>query len=123
MYLPNVIRPNISFAVYNLAQLVSNPGKAHCCALKHLLRFLKCSEYSTDKDDRKSTSGICFNEVVLVVLSLGRPKSKGVWHLALVKLRMFLVGFGCTGSSLFARLLFAHTLLFDDGGHACSVVR
>ena len=60
---------------------MSNPGKAHWCALKHLLRFLKgteslslvynCSEnlelfgfsdsdWATDKDDSKSTSGFCF---------------------------------------------------------------
>ena len=36
-----VSRPDICFAVYNLAQFLSNPGKAHWCALKHLLRFLK----------------------------------------------------------------------------------
>ena len=78
MYLSVVSRPDICFAVYNLAQFVSNPGKAHWCALKHLLRFLKGTEslslvynrsenlelfgfsdsdWATDKDDRKSTSG------------------------------------------------------------------
>ena len=70
-----------TFALLFLAQFVSNPGKAHWCALKHLLRFLKgtespslvynCSEklelfgfsdsdWATDKDDRKSTSGFWF---------------------------------------------------------------
>ena len=44
MYLSVVSRPDICFAVYNLAQFVSNPGKAHWCALKHLLRFLKGTE-------------------------------------------------------------------------------
>ena len=29
MYLSVVSRPDICFAVYNLAQFVSNPGKAH----------------------------------------------------------------------------------------------
>ena len=81
MYLSVVSRPDICFAVYNLAQFVSNLGKAHWCALKHLLRFLKGTEslslvynrsenlelfgftdsdWATDKDDRKSTSGFCF---------------------------------------------------------------
>ena len=60
---------------------MSNPGKAHWCALKHLLRFLKDTEslslvynrsgnltlfgfsdsyWATVKDYRKSTSGFCF---------------------------------------------------------------
>ena len=81
MYLSVVSRPDICFAVYNLAQFVSNPGKAHWCALKHLLRFLKGTEslslvynrsenlelfgfsdsdWATDKEDRKSISGFCF---------------------------------------------------------------
>ena len=81
MYLSVASCPDICFAVYNLAQFVSNPGKAHWCALKHLLRFLKGTEslslvynrsenfelfgfsdsdWATDKDDRKSTSGFCF---------------------------------------------------------------
>ena len=78
-----VSRPDICFAVYNLAQLVSNPGKAHWCALKHLLRFLKGSEslslvynrsenielfgfsvsdLATDKYDRTKISGFCFKQ-------------------------------------------------------------
>ena len=81
MYLSVVSCPDICFAVYNLAQFVSNPGKAHWCALKHLLRFLKGTEslslvynrsenlelfgfsdsdWANDKDDRKLTSGFCF---------------------------------------------------------------
>ena len=73
--------PDICFAVYNLAQFVSNPGKNHWCAFKHLLGFLKGTEslalvysrsdkielfgfsesdWATDKDDRKSTLGFCF---------------------------------------------------------------
>ena len=105
MYLSVVSRPDICFAVYNLAQFVSNPGKAFWCALKHL-RFFKGTEalslvynrseklelfgfsdsdWATDKDDRKSTSGFCFKlsrcgSVVSWVF-----KNKGVWHLALVK--------------------------------------
>ena len=81
MPLSVVSRPDICFAVYNLAQFVLNPGKAHWCALKHLLRFLKGTEslslvynrsenlkllgfsdsdWATDKDDRLPTSGFCF---------------------------------------------------------------
>ena len=81
MYLSVVSRSDICFALYDLAQFVSNPGKAHWCALKHLFRFLKgteslslvynhsenldffgfsYSDWATDKDDRESTSGFCF---------------------------------------------------------------
>ena len=69
------------FVVFNLAQFVSIPGKAHWCALKHLLRFLKGTEFlslvynrsenlklfgfsdsdwATDNYDRKPTSGFSF---------------------------------------------------------------
>ena len=82
MNLSVVSRPDICFAVYNSAQFVSNPGKAHWCALKHLLRFLKGAEslfrvynrseklelfgfsdsdWATDKDDHKSTSVFASN--------------------------------------------------------------
>ena len=44
MNLSVVSRHDICIAVYNLTQLVSNAGKAHWCALKHLLRFLKGTE-------------------------------------------------------------------------------
>ena len=39
MTLSVVSRTDNCFAVYNSAQFVSNPGKAHWCAVKHLLRF------------------------------------------------------------------------------------
>ena len=45
MYLSVVSRPGICFAVYNLPQFVPNPGEAHRCALKHLQRFLKGTEF------------------------------------------------------------------------------
>ena len=68
-------------AAHNLAQFVSNPGKVHWRALKHLFRFLRGTEFlslvynrfenheffgfsesdwATDQDDRKPTSGFCF---------------------------------------------------------------
>ena len=80
MYLSVVSRPDICFAVYNLAHFVSNQGKEHWVALKHLLRYLKGStnhtlvfirgtafelfrnsdsDWATDEDDRKSTSSFC----------------------------------------------------------------
>ena len=37
----DVSRSDSCVAVYYLVQFVSNPSKAHWCALKHLLRFLK----------------------------------------------------------------------------------
>ena len=52
------------------------------------------------------------------MLSHGSPKSKGVWHLALVKLIMFR-WLGCTGSSLFARL--AHILVLNECLFCCVV--
>ena len=39
----SVVRPDICFAVYNLTQFVSNPGKEHWVVFKHLLRYLKGS--------------------------------------------------------------------------------
>ena len=102
MLLSVVSRPDICFAVYYLAQFVSNPGEAHWCALKHLLRFLKSTESVSliflifripiGPPTRTIASQLrvfASNYVVLVVLSLGRPISEGVWHLALVKLSMF----------------------------------
>ena len=47
MYLSVVSRPDICFAVYNLAQIVSNPGKEHWMALKHLFRYLTGSTILT----------------------------------------------------------------------------
>ena len=44
MYKSVVCRPDICFAVYKLAQFASKLRKAHWCALKHLLRFLKGTE-------------------------------------------------------------------------------
>ena len=57
---------------------------------------------------------VASNKVVLVLLSLGRPKSKGVWHSALVKPSMF--------RWLWLHRRLAHILLLDDGVHAFSLV-
>jgi len=41
MYLSNCMRPDISFAVRELARFMSNFGKRHYDAAKHLLRYLQ----------------------------------------------------------------------------------
>lgn len=41
MYLANTTRPDLSFAVRELAKFMSNYGKAHWDAAKHLLRYLQ----------------------------------------------------------------------------------
>jgi len=81
MYLSVSTRPDISFAVGNLARFSAKPTKAHWNALKRVVRYLKgtveyglkyvrndheeCSGYSDadwagDVNDRKSTSGYVF---------------------------------------------------------------
>ena len=41
----SVVKPlDVCFAVFNLAQFESNPGKTHWCAVKHILCFLKGTE-------------------------------------------------------------------------------
>ena len=81
MYLVVSTRPDIAFAVNNLARFSSNPQKEHWTALKRILRYLKgttnigilykqdgsdkCIGYSDadwagDTSDRKSTSGYIF---------------------------------------------------------------
>ena len=98
MSLHVVSRPYIWFAVYNLTQFVSNLGKAHWCALKNLFRFLKGTEslsllynrsenielfdfsdsdWATDKDDRKSTSGFCIKLSHFVRVASWASKNQG----------------------------------------------
>lgn len=81
MYLAVSTRPDIAFAVNNLARFNSNPQKEHWTAVKRILRYLKgttnigilykqdesekCVGYSDadwagDTSDRKSTSGYIF---------------------------------------------------------------
>lgn len=83
LYLSVMSRPDITFAVCNLSQFLTNPGMPHWKALKHLLRYLKGttkvaityrhvepsmfrlqgysdSDWASDSDDRKSVSGQCF---------------------------------------------------------------
>ena len=80
-HLSVVSRSDICYAVDNLGQLVSIPGKEHWVTLKFLLRYLKGStnltlvfnrgaafelfgysdsDWATDEEDRKSTSRFCF---------------------------------------------------------------
>ena len=81
LYLAVATRPDISFAVSNIAKFSAQPTKTHWVAVKRILRYLKgsvdyglnfthestseCIGYSDadwggDLDDRKSTSGYVF---------------------------------------------------------------
>ena len=81
MYLSVSTRPDISYAVNNLARFSSNPQEEHWTALKRLLRYLRgtqkhgilytkhgsntCvgytdADWAGDVNDRKSTSGYTF---------------------------------------------------------------
>ena len=81
MYLSVSTRPDITYAVGNLARYTSKPTKAHWTALNRVLRYLKgtthygilysrnesiiCvgysdSDWAGDVNDRKSTSGYLF---------------------------------------------------------------
>ncbi|UYV78903.1 hypothetical protein LAZ67_17000189, partial [Cordylochernes scorpioides] len=77
LYLANLSRPDMTFAVTKLAQFCSNPGERHWQAAKHILRYLQAtknvsliykrgsddilafsdSDWANDIDDRRSTSG------------------------------------------------------------------
>ena len=72
MYVSTGTRPNIIYAVSNVAKYCSNPSKQHWTAVKRIMRYLKKTKhygllYSSsdsdntgDLDDRKSTSGYLF---------------------------------------------------------------
>ena len=81
LYLATRTRPDIAFAICNVAKYTANPTDEHWMAVKHILRYLagtvqyglvytkdnliECCEYSDadwarDLDDRKSTSGYIF---------------------------------------------------------------
>lgn len=82
LFLSNVSRPDITFAVNYLSKFNNNPGKQHWVAAKRILRFLKgtidyklaytkdsggCeftgysdSDFGADVDERKSVSGYVF---------------------------------------------------------------
>ena len=76
-YLSTMTRPDITFAVSNVAKYSSKPTKEHWIAVKRILRYLgllyrksdcdtsKCigfsdSDWAGDLDDRRSTSGYIF---------------------------------------------------------------
>ena len=74
IYLATTTRPDIAFAVSNVAKFTSEPTEQHWTAVKHILRhlvgtvnygllFIKKEEsfsFSGDITDRKSTSGYIF---------------------------------------------------------------
>ncbi len=80
-YLSTMTRPDITFAVSNIAKYCSKPTKEHWIAVKRIMRYLKGthnygllytksnssryigfsdSDWAGDVDDRKSTSGYIF---------------------------------------------------------------
>ncbi|XP_037494551.1 secreted RxLR effector protein 161-like [Jatropha curcas] len=79
VYRPDT-RPDICFAVGMVSRFQSNPGREHWTAVKHIIKYLKRtrdyrlvyqsddlvpigytdSDFQTDKDSRKSTSGNAF---------------------------------------------------------------
>lgn len=81
LYLATKTRPDITFAVCNVARYCSKPTTKHWSAVKRILRYIKgtdqlgivynrqdsnnCvgfadADWAGDKNDRKSTSGFCF---------------------------------------------------------------
>ena len=83
LHLANTSRPDIAFAASYLSRYMQDPGISHWKAAKHVLRYLKGtrtlgirysrsttgnritgyadSDFAGDVDQRKSTSGFCFN--------------------------------------------------------------
>ena len=80
-YLSTMSRPDITYAVSNVAKFLSKPTKVHWTAVKRIIRYLKGtlnyglvyrkrsltgvigysdSDFAGDQDDRKSTSGYIF---------------------------------------------------------------
>ena len=62
MYLSGWTRPDIAFAVGNVARFCSNPTREHWTAVKRILRYLKGTtsyglEYSRNGDDESILSG------------------------------------------------------------------
>lgn len=80
MYLSTRTRPDITFAVCNVAKYCSNPSVKHWVAVKRIFRYLKGTidlgihyskvdselvgysdaDWAGDRSDRRSTSGYCF---------------------------------------------------------------
>ena len=62
MYLSGWTRPDIAFAVGNVARFCSNPMREHWTAKKRIIRYLKGTtsyglEYSRNGDDKSILSG------------------------------------------------------------------
>ncbi|KAG8238793.1 hypothetical protein J437_LFUL018591 [Ladona fulva] len=99
LYLSNSTRPDIMFPVCKLSQHNSNPKIENWADVKHLLRYLKCTEHlafqyskknkpmevyvdanwENDRVDRKSFSGFVVVLACLVVLLAGNVPNKVEW--------------------------------------------
>lgn len=83
IYIMTSTRPDLSWVVNKLSQHIAEPKQQHWAAVKHLLRYLKGTmdqelhsqkseerlqlegfsdaDWAADKNDRRSTTGYCFN--------------------------------------------------------------
>jgi hypothetical protein len=94
MYLVNT-RPDISFAINSLSQFMVNARRVHWIAAKHVLCYLRCAveydllyecsdgvklvgftnvDWARCVEDRKSTSGCCFNTGLGIISCFSRQQ-------------------------------------------------
>ena len=146
-YLAVSTRPDIAFAVNNLACFNLDPQKEHWTALKQILRYLKYTtnigilykqdkcdkcigygdaDWDCDNSDRKSTSGYIF--MLVVDHSHEAAENKNVWHFPLQKPSML---YGAVQECLWLRQLEAElrcppeglTLIFEGNPSAIAMAK
>ncbi|XP_062073852.1 secreted RxLR effector protein 161-like [Humulus lupulus] len=69
MYSMVSTRPDLAYSICLLSKFMSNPGKAHWTAMKHVLRYMASTtelgfkydaDFAGDKDSRKSSTAYVF---------------------------------------------------------------